>query len=92
VSEPYFLCQCEKDWCWCSNRAATQGATCFMCEQGAHAEPSGERFEEPKPSVKPGCAPTFMTLFVIATPLFLMAVAAWAVVASLIWVVSKVVR
>jgi hypothetical protein len=104
MSPMLFLCVCDREWCYCTNRVMTQNAPCYMCLEGAHQEapdpirpPATD--DEPwyppaptKPSLRPGCYPTITTMVAVAGPLLFMGVAAWVVVASLVWLASKVIR
>jgi hypothetical protein len=59
-----------------------------MCQEGAHAEASGERLQDPRFSMKPGCVQSYGALMGIG----IMIVASWAAVIGAIWLVVRALR
>jgi hypothetical protein len=88
-----YVCVCDRDWCRCTNRVQTQDAACFMCQEGAHAEPpdpirppatDDEPWDVPfqtQPDLKPGCC----------GPILIMALVCWGVVIAAIWLIRRLV-
>jgi hypothetical protein len=88
-----FLCVCDREWCYCTNRVMTQGAPCFMCLDGAHQErpdPIRPPLTDEEPwypyppdldhRLKPGCFPSYRALFAVFIPFAAASVLLWAVV------------
>jgi hypothetical protein len=94
----WFLCVCEREWCWCTNRVPTLDTPCFMCLEGSHQEHPDTILRAPETDDEPW-APMYFgesnerpsLTPGCCGPILLMALAAWAVVIAVIVVIRRLV-